>query len=131
MRGTYTARNLDFGNDVLALADEGFEQLSIEPVVLEENSPFALTKEMLPEILAEYDRFAKIYLERRKNGPWMNFFHFMVDLDGGPCVKKARQGPAARATNTWPSPPEGRHLPLPPVRRPPRLQNGQRADRRI
>ena len=48
VRGTYTARNLDFGNDVLALADEGFEQLSIEPVVLEENSPFALTKEMLP-----------------------------------------------------------------------------------
>ena len=92
VRGTYTARNLDFGNDVLALADEGFEQLSIEPVVLEENSPFALTKEMLPEILAEYDRFAKVYLERRRNGPWMNFFHFMVDLDGGPCVKKRVKG---------------------------------------
>ena len=91
-RGPYTARNLDFGNDVLALADEGFEQLSIEPVVLEESSPFALTKEMLPEILAEYDRFAKIYLERRRNGPWMNFFHFMVDLDGGPCVKKRVKG---------------------------------------
>ena len=59
VRGTYTARNLDFGNDVLALADEGFEQLSIEPVVLEENSPFALTKEMLPEILAEYDALPK------------------------------------------------------------------------
>ncbi len=92
VRGTYTARNLDFGNDVLALADEGFEQLSIEPVVLEESSPFALTKEMLPEILAEYDRFARVYLERRKNGPWMNFFHFMVDLDGGPCVKKRVKG---------------------------------------
>ena len=77
---------------MLALADEGFEQLSIEPVVLEESSPFALTKEMLPEILAEYDRFAKVYLERRKNGPWMNFFHFMVDLDGGPCVKKRVKG---------------------------------------
>ena len=130
VRGTYTARNLDFGNDVLALADEGFEQLSIEPVVLEESSPFALTKEMLPEILAEYDRFAKIYLERRKNGPWMNFFHFMVDLDGGPCVKKRVKG--CGAGNEYVAvTPEGRHLPLPPVCRPPRLQDGQRIDRRI
>ena len=92
VRGTYTARNLDFGNDVLALADEGFEQLSIEPVVLSKDSPFALTEAMLPEILAEYDRFAKLYLERRRSGPWMNFFHFMVDLDGGPCVKKRVKG---------------------------------------
>ena len=92
VRGTYTARNLDFGNDVLALADEGFEQLSIEPVVLPENSPYAIRREMLPQICAEYDRFARIYLQRRKDGSWLNFFHFMVDLDGGPCVKKRVKG---------------------------------------
>ena len=92
VRGTYTSRNLDFGNDVLFLADQGFEQLSVEPVVLSADSPFALREEMLPEIEREYDRFSEIYLQRRKEGPWLNFFHFMVDLDGGPCIKKRVKG---------------------------------------
>lgn len=92
VRGTYTARNLDFGQDVLFLADQGFEQLSVEPVVLPDESPYAIRRDMLPEIFREYDRFAKIYLERRRTGKYINFFHFMVDLDGGPCIKKRVKG---------------------------------------
>ena len=92
VRGTFTARNLDFANDVFALADAGFEQISIEPVVLPSDSPYALTEDMLPTIFAEYDRLAAEYIKRRRDGRWFNFFHFMVDLDHGPCVKKRVKG---------------------------------------
>ena len=92
VRGTFTNRNLDFSNDVISLADNGFDQISIEPVVLEKDSPFALSEEMLPLILAEYDKLAEIYLDRRKNGRWFNFFHFNIDLEGGPCIRKRLTG---------------------------------------
>ena len=92
VRGTYTAYNQDFGNDVLALADAGFEQLSIEPVVTDPANPYALTPEMVPALCAEYERLAGIYLARRASGKWFNFFHFMVDLAGGPCLKKRLLG---------------------------------------
>ena len=92
VRGTFTNRNLDFSNDVISLADNGFDQISIEPVVLEKDSPFALSEEMLPRILAEYDKLAEIYLDRRKNGRWFNFFHFNIDLEGGPCIRKRLTG---------------------------------------
>lgn len=92
VRGTFTNRNLDFSNDVISLADNGFDQISIEPVVLEKDSPFALSEEMLPRILAEYDKLAEIYLDRRKNGRWFNFFHFNIDLEGGPCICKRLTG---------------------------------------
>jgi uncharacterized protein len=92
VRGTFTNRNLDFSNDVISLADAGFDQISIEPVVLEKDSPFALSEEMLPRILAEYDKLAEIYLDRRKNGRWFNFFHFNIDLEGGPCIRKRLTG---------------------------------------
>ena len=92
VRGTFTNRNLDFSNDVISLADNGFDQISIEPVVLEKDLPFALSEEMLPRILAEYDKLAEIYLDRRKNGRWFNFFHFNIDLEGGPCIRKRLTG---------------------------------------
>ena len=92
LRGTFTRYNLDFGNDVLHLADEGFEQLSIEPVVTASDKPYAIRQEDLPTIFSEYERLGKEYLKRRADGRWFNFFHFMVDLTGGPCLKKRLTG---------------------------------------
>ncbi len=92
VRGTFTAYNLDFVKDILYLRDEGFEQISIEPVVLHNDSPMAIKKEHLPQIMAEYEKLAKEYLESRANGKWFNFFHFMLDLEGGPCIKKRLTG---------------------------------------
>ena len=92
IRGTFTGYNKDFGNDVLFLADEGFEQLSIEPVVTDPNCEYAIKEEDLPQIREEYERLAQIYIDRRANGKWFNFFHFMVDLEGGPCLRKRLTG---------------------------------------
>ncbi len=92
VRGTFTSRNLDFGKDVLSLADEGFEQISVEPVVLQPGSEFALDESMLPQILKEYEDLAAEYIKRRKDGRWFNFFHFFVDLEGGPCIRKRLTG---------------------------------------
>jgi len=92
LRGTFTRYNLDFGNDVLHLADEGFEQLSIEPVVTTADKEYAIREEDLPTVFAEYERLGKEYLKRRADGRWFNFFHFMVDLTGGPCLKKRLTG---------------------------------------
>lgn len=92
VRGTFTKFNKDFGNDVLHLADEGFEQLSVEPVVTDPSVAYALTEEDLPELKDEYERLAQIYIDRRANGKWFNFFHFMVDLSGGPCLRKRLTG---------------------------------------
>jgi uncharacterized protein len=92
VRGTFTHYNLDFSEDVFALADQGFEQISVEPVVAPPEEPYAIREEDLPQILAEYDKLAKGILERRKAGKWLNFFHFMIDLEGGPCVYKRLSG---------------------------------------
>lgn len=92
VRGTYTRKNLDFASDVLHLADEGFDQISVEPVVCAENSPYSLRKEDLPKILSEYERLAIAFIERKKEGRGFNFFHFMIDLDGGPCIHKLLRG---------------------------------------
>ena len=92
IRGTFTANNLDFADDVLHLNDCGFDQISVEPVVLPESSPYALKSEHLPAIFAEYDRLAEEYIERRKGDKWFNFFHFMIDLENGPCVNKRLTG---------------------------------------
>jgi len=72
VRGTFTAYNLDFANDILYLRDQGFEQISIEPVVLPEDSPMALRQEHLPQIMAEYERLAEEYLQSRATGKWFN-----------------------------------------------------------
>ena len=90
IRGTFTRNNLDFSNDVLHFADLGFEQISIEPVVGEDTDPYAIRKEDLPKIFEEYDKLAKIMVERERSG--FNFFHFMIDLEGGPCVSKRLSG---------------------------------------
>ncbi len=92
VRGTFTARNLDFAEDALALVGEGFEQISIEPVVLSPDSPYALKEEHLPAIIGEYDRLLGLYLKKRKSGEWFSFFHFVVDLEGGPCLRKRLTG---------------------------------------
>ena len=92
VRGTFTAHNLDFGSDVLHLSEAGFEQLSIEPVVADPGCEYALTKDHLPKIFDEYESLAREYIKRRKDGRWFNFFHFMVDLKGGPCLRKRLTG---------------------------------------
>ncbi len=92
VRGTFTHNNLDFSNDVLHLADEGFEQISVEPVVAADDEPYAIRKEDLPKIFEEYDKLAAELVKRKKAGNGFNFFHFMIDLNGGPCVAKRLSG---------------------------------------
>lgn len=92
VRGTFTRNNLDFSEDILHFADLGFKQMSIEPVVGDESDPYAIRKEDLPVIMEEYDKLAKMMIEREKEGKGFNFFHFMIDLDGGPCVAKRLSG---------------------------------------
>ena len=70
----------------------GFEQISIEPVVGEDTDPYAIQKEDLPKIFAEYDKLAKIMVDREREGRGFTFFHFMLDLEGGPCVAKRLSG---------------------------------------
>ena len=86
VRGTYTHHNLDFSKDVLHLADLGFKQISVEPVVAQETDDYAIREEDLPQLFAEYDALAKEMVKRKKEGKAFNFFHFMIDLEGGPCI---------------------------------------------
>lgn len=92
VRGTFTRYNLDFADDVLFLNDLGFDQLSIEPVVLDQNSPLAIRDCDIPKVLEEYERLAAAYIERRKTDKWFNFFHFMIDIDNAPCAVKRLKG---------------------------------------
>jgi uncharacterized protein len=91
MRGTFTAYNLDFAADVAAMADFGFEQLSVEPVVATEGD-YALKEEHLPVLFRQYDELTRHYLERRRTGRPYEFFHFNLDLDHGPCLAKRLSG---------------------------------------
>ncbi len=88
LRGTFTRNNLDFSKDVLAIADEGFKQISVEPVSAEEACDYSLREEDLPAICAEYEKLAEIMKDRHD----FNFFHFNVDLSQGPCVIKRIRG---------------------------------------
>ena len=92
IRGTFTKYNLDFANDVLHFADEGFKEISVEPVVAAPEEDYAIREEHLPQILEEYDRLAKEFIKRKKEGRGFNFFHFMIDLTQGPCVAKRLSG---------------------------------------
>lgn len=92
VRGTFTRHNLDFASDVLHFADQGFEQISMEPVVSEAGSGYEIRPEDVPAILEEYERLARAYVERREAGNPFNFFHFMIDTDGGPCAYKRLKG---------------------------------------
>ena len=92
MRGTYTRYNKDFCEDILHMADLGFTELSIEPVVAEPSAPYALKEEDLPELLAQYEKLAEAMLARKKEGKGFTFYHYMIDLDGGPCIVKRVSG---------------------------------------
>jgi uncharacterized protein len=92
VRGTFTSNNLDFSKDVIHMADSGFEQLSMEPVVLKDGSGFEIKAEHLEKIFSEYEKLARMLLERKRANKGVNFFHFMIDLDGGPCIVKRLRG---------------------------------------
>ncbi len=87
VRGTFTAKNLDFSKDVLFLADSGFDSISLEPVVTD-IPDLAITKQDLSRVCDEYDTLCDKYLEYEAKGKGFNFFHFNVDLEGGPCLSK-------------------------------------------
>ncbi len=87
VRGTFTAKNLDFSKDVLFLAESGFDSISMEPVVTD-IPDLAIKEEHLPTILREYENLCDKYLEKYRKGEGFNFFHFNVDLEGGPCLSK-------------------------------------------
>ena len=88
LRGTFTRDNLDFAADVIHIASEGFESVSVEPAVGKPDDPFAVREEDLPQVKAEYDKLAHYLLDH----PEVNFFHFNVDLAQGPCVIKRMRG---------------------------------------
>lgn len=92
VRGTFTRNNLDFSQDVLHMVDLGFDQVSVEPVISDPSLPYSLREEDLPTIFEEYDRLARIVLQRKLEGKGFNFFHFMLDLDQGPCAIKRLRG---------------------------------------
>lgn len=92
VRGTFTRENLDFSKDINHFRDLGFELTSVEPVVDDESNPFALRKEDLPKIFKEYEDFACELAQRQLEGDKFKFFHFMVDLNQGPCVIKRITG---------------------------------------
>ena len=92
VRGTFTHNNLDFSEDVKHLADLGFKQISVEPVVALPEDAYSITEEDIPKLFEEYDKLAQLILEYKKEGKDFNFFHFMIDLSGGPCVAKRLSG---------------------------------------
>ncbi|MEG0614694.1 MAG: thioether cross-link-forming SCIFF peptide maturase [Oscillospiraceae bacterium] len=92
VRGTFTKYNLDFSEDVFHLYEEGFKEISVEPVVAEASEPYAITECDLPKVFSEYEKLAKRILDNDKCGKHFNFFHFMLDLDQGPCAIKRLRG---------------------------------------
>jgi len=92
VRGTFTRENLDFSNDVLHLADLGFKQISVEPVVANSESGYDLRMEDLPVLFQEYETLAKEFVARENEGKGFTFFHFMIDLNDGPCIAKRTSG---------------------------------------
>jgi len=92
IRGTYTRKNMDFLNDALHIADLGFKEISLEPVVSKQGSPFELKKEDLPEIFEQYETLAVEMLRREAIGRGFSFYHFTLDLSGGPCIHKRIAG---------------------------------------
>lgn len=92
VRGTFTKYNFDFTNDVLHMNELGFDQLSIEPVVSDKNLDYSIKEDDLDRVFKEYETLAKEIINRRKNGNYFNFFHFMLDLNQGPCAIKRLKG---------------------------------------
>lgn len=92
IRGTFTHNNVDFTEDIFHMADLGFTELSMEPVVCSPNDPYALTYDDLPKIFRQYEILAEYMLEREKQGKPITFYHYMIDLTGGPCIYKRISG---------------------------------------
>ena len=92
LRGTFTRNNLDFSKDVMHFANEGFTLTSVEPVVDTEDNPYALREEDMPKVFEEYEKLAIEYADMLKEKKDFKFFHFMIDLNQGPCVIKRITG---------------------------------------
>lgn len=92
MRGTFTHANPDFLEDIKQMLDLGFTELSMEPVVTKKGDPSELTEEDLPIVLEQYEKLAELMLEREKEGRPFTFYHYMIDLSGGPCIYKRISG---------------------------------------
>ena len=92
VRGTFTHNNTDFTNDLLHMADLGFTELSMEPVVCPPGDPYALTDADLPVLFEQYEILAKEMLKRKKEGRPFTFYHYMIDLKNGPCIYKRITG---------------------------------------
>ncbi len=92
MRGTFTHKNIDFTNDIFHMADLGFTELSMEPVVCSPEDASALTQEDLPILYEQYEILAKEMIKRKKEGRPFTFYHYMLDLKHGPCIYKRISG---------------------------------------
>lgn len=92
VRGTFSKYNLDFLNDVKHFLDLGFNEISVEPVVSDTKLDYAIQEEDLPRVFEEYDRLSQFMIERSKAGKGFDFFHFMIDLNQGPCAIKRLRG---------------------------------------
>lgn len=92
MRGTYTHYNTDFSKDIIHMADLGFKELSIEPVVCDPSEPYALKESDLPKLKEQYEILANEMLRRYRKGNGFTFYHYMIDLDSGPCIVKRVSG---------------------------------------
>ncbi len=92
VRGTFTKYNLDFSEDFFSLYENGFKNISIEPVVCEQNQDYAISKEYLPIIFEEYEKIANFIIKENEQGKDLNFFHFNIDLNQGPCIIKRIRG---------------------------------------
>ena len=92
MRGTFTHLNPDFLKDIETMLDLGFNELSMEPVVCAEGDPYALTAEDMPVIFEQYEKLAELMIKRRREGRPFTFYHYMIDLRGGPCIYKRISG---------------------------------------
>ena len=92
MRGTFTHANPDFLEDIKTMLDLGFSELSMEPVVCAPSDPSALTEEDKAIVFEQYEKLAELMLERRREGKPFTFYHYMIDLKGGPCIYKRVSG---------------------------------------
>jgi len=92
MRGTFTHANPDFLNDIKTMLDLGFTELSMEPVVCAPGDPSELTEQDMPVVMNQYEELAQLMIERRKAGKPFTFYHYMIDLTGGPCIYKRVSG---------------------------------------
>ena len=100
VRGTFTHHNTDFTNDIFHMADLGFTELSMEPVVCAPDDPCALTAEDLPVIKEQYEILAKEMIKRKREGRPFTFYHYMLDLKNGPCIISVSRD-AAPVQNIW------------------------------